>query len=151
MSKIGSGLITVFAAIALVSTAWYAFTYATEVPDGYQRISFDQLHSDNHSDSLFPADAESLNGKKVFLKGYVKSGAKLRDLKEFFLISEIEGGIPEITEVVAIRIVKEGTTVDYGLGLRRIGGVFKLNPRSRATRDKDVPQVFYEIEADYVR
>ena len=60
------------------------------------------------------------------------------------------GGSPKITEIVAVDI-QIPKTIDYGWGLRKIGGTFRLNPNSKPSREKDIPGVFYEIEADYVK
>ena len=60
------------------------------------------------------------------------------------------GGDPAATDVVAIKINCDDT-VNYGYGLRRIGGIFKLNTRAQSSHEDDIPRVFYEIEANYVR
>jgi hypothetical protein len=151
-AKIGLAL----GAICLISSViMHTYIYATEVPDGYQRISYGALKPNNRTPLPFAEKAMEYDGEKVFLKGYVRPGAKKRKLKEFILVGDFGdccfGGNPEITDVVAIRILNEGKTVDYGLGLRRIGGTFRLNQGTKRTNDKDIPQVFYEIEADHVR
>ena len=137
------------------SVSYHAVIYATEVPEGYARISYSNLRPNQRTPLPFSEKALEFDGQKVFLKGYVRPGAKKRKLKEFILVGDFGdccfGGNPKITDVVAIRIVEKDKTVDYGLGLRRIGGTFRLNKGTRRTDDKDVPQVFYEIEADHVR
>jgi len=60
-------------------------------------------------------------------------------------------GNPKISEVVAVDILLPDKTLDYDYALRRIGGTFRLNPQTIATGEADVPQVFYLIEADYVK
>ena len=153
--KMAAKIGLVVSAICLVgSVGYHSVIYATEVPDGYQRISFGDLRPNKRTPVPFSEKAIEFDGKKVFLKGYVRPGAKRRKLKEFVLVGDFGdccfGGNPKITEVVAITITTD-ETVDYGYSLRRIGGTFRLNQRTRMINDKDVPQVFYEIEADHVR
>ena len=79
---------------------------------------------------------------------------KKRKLKEFILVGDFGsccfGGDPKITDVVAVTIIGDDT-VDYGYSLRRVAGTFRLNQRTRRTKEKDVPQVFYEIHTNEVR
>jgi hypothetical protein len=142
--------------ICLVSSVgMHAVIYATEVPEGYQRIAYSTLRDNPKTSLPFAEKAKELDGEKVFLKGYVRPGAKKTNLKDFILVGDFGdccfGGNPKITEVVAIHIVDEDKTVNYGFALRRIAGVFRLNPNTKSIREKDIPQVFYEIEADYVK
>lgn len=135
--------------------AMHIYIYATECPEDYRRISFGEL-ADNAKTSLpFSEKAQELDGQQVFIKGYVRppSGKKKR-LKNFIMVGDFGdccfGGTPKITDVISVRINTQDT-VDYSYGLRRIGGKFKLNPNTAPASEKEVPQVFYEIEADYVR
>ena len=142
--------------ICLISSvAMHAVIYATEVPDGYQRVTYSNLRDNPKTALPFAEKAKELDGQKVFMKGYVRPGVKKRNLRDFILVGDFGdccfGGNPKITEVVAVHIVDDEKTVNYGFALRRIAGVFRLNPNTKSTREKDVPQVFYEIEADYVK
>ena len=60
------------------------------------------------------------------------------------------GGDPKMTDVIGVSI-KIDDTVDYGLGVRKIGGIFRLNKHLKRTDDDEVPLIVYEIEADHVR
>ncbi len=132
----------------------HSYIHATEVPEGYERISFRMLRDDAKTVLPYAEAAEELDGKKVFIKGYVRPGSKRKNLTEFIMVGNFGdccfGGQEKITEVVAVRI-NTGDTVDYSLRLRKIAGVFHLNRKSANTSDNEVPQVFYQIEADYVR
>ncbi len=143
-------------AIVLVSSiARHAWVYATEVPEGYDRISFYELKPDKRSRAAFPQRAQELDGEKVFLKGYVRPGLKKNRLKKFILVGDFGsccfGGNPEITDVVAVTIKNENDHVDYGYRVRKISGEFILHRRPKSVREKDLPSVLYEIEADYVK
>ena len=139
----------------LGSIGYHSYVYATEVPEGYQRVTFWDLQPDKLTRLPFSEKAKELNGKKVFIKGYVRPGAKQKNLKKFIMVGDFGsccfGGNPEITDIVSITIDTD-KTVDYSLRLRRVTGRFKLNPKTkRLAGEKDIPSVYYEIIADNVK
>lgn len=141
--------------ILVTSVAYHSYIYATEVPPDHMRIAFSDLRPNPKTPNIpFSEKSMELDGKKVFLKGYVRPGVKRRKLKEFILVGDFGsccfGGDPKITDVVAVSIIGDDT-VDYGYSLRRISGTFRLNKQTRRTKEKDVPQVFYEIHTNEVR
>jgi len=153
-AKIGLvlGLVCFVGALAM-----HSFIYATEVPEGYRRISFAELKPSSRGTDPngYPKRADEFNGQKVFIKGYVRPpSGKRYGLKNFIMVGDFGdccfGGDPAITDVVAVKIQTDDT-VNYGYGLRRIGGTFKLNPSTTMSHEEEIPRVFYEIEADYVR
>ena len=139
----------------VASVSMHAIIYATEVPENYQRISFRDLAPNRKTNLPFSEKAMDLHGKQVFIKGYVRppSGKKTK-LSKFIMVGDFGdccfGGSPDITDVIAVKITIDDT-VNYSYGLRRIGGIFKLNPNSVAPDEKEIPRVFYEIHANYVR
>ena len=142
--------------IVLVSAVvMYAYIYATEVPDGYQRISFYTLEPNKRTKLPVSEAALEFDGEKVFLKGYVRPGMKKNRLKKFIMVGDFGsccfGGNPKITDVVAVRLINDDDYVNYGYRLRRIGGEFTLHRRPKSVREKDLPSIIYEIEADYVK
>ena len=151
-AKIG---LIVSAVLLVSSISMHAYIYATEVPDDHRRISFGDLVDNNKTSLPYSEKAQEFDGQKVFIKGYVRppSGKKKR-LKNFIMVGDFGdccfGGSPKITDVIAVRI-KSDDTVNYSYGLRRIAGTFRLNPNTAPASEKEVPQVFYEIEANYVR
>lgn len=141
--------------ILVTSVAYHSYIYATEVPPDHVRIAFSDLRPNPKTPNIpFSEKSMELDGQKVFLKGYVRPGAKKRKLKEFILVGDFGdccfGGDPKITDVVAVTIIGDDT-VDYGYSLRRIAGTFRLNKQTKRTKEKDVPQVFYEIHTNEVR
>ena len=136
------------------ASAYHSYIYNTEVPDGYQRISYGDLRPNTRTGLPFAEKAIEFDGNKVFLKGYVRPSAKRRKLKNFILVGDFGdccfGGNPKMTEVVAIKIIGD-ETIDHGYSLRKIGGTFRLNEGKKRTSDGEVPLVYYEIEADHIR
>jgi hypothetical protein len=148
-------MLSIFSLVA--SGAMHSFIYATEVPEGYRRISFAELKPSSRGTDVkgFPSRAEEFDGEKVFIKGYVRPpSGKQYGLKDFIMVGDFDdccfGGDPAITDVIAVRI-KSDDTVNYSFGLRRIGGTFRLNPGTTTSHEEEIPRVFYEIDADYVR
>ena len=153
--KLGARIGFAISLVCLIaSLGTHIYVYATEVPEGYQRISFTDLKPRKRGKLPFGEKAQDVDGEKVFLKGYVRPSTKKKGLKKFIMVGDFGdccfGGSPKITEIVAVDI-QIPKTIDYGWGLRKIGGTFRLNPNTKPIREKDIPQVFYEIEADYVK
>lgn len=151
-ARIGTAVSTI---ILVAAVSMHAYIYATEVPEGYRRISFYDLKPDRRTQLEFAEKAEDFEGEMVFVKGYVRPGLKKNRLKKFILVGDFGsccfGGNPEITDVVAVSIKNEDDYVNYGYRLRRVGGEFKLHRRPKMVREKDLPKVLYEIEADYIK
>lgn len=136
------------------SIGFHSYVYATEVPEGYERLSFYELKPSSRSKRIFTERAEELDGKKIFMKGYVRPGEKKERLSQFVLTGDFGdccfGGNPKINEVIGVKILTD-QTVDYSLRLRSVVGTFRLNRNPKPTSEKDVPQIIYEIEASEVR
>lgn len=151
-AKIGlvMSLVVFFSAVG-----YHTYVYQTEVPDGYIRMAFSDLRPNPKTPQIpYSSRSVELDGQKVFVKGYVRPGAKKRKLKKFILVGDFGsccfGGSVKATDIIAVAI-KGDETVDYGYSLRRLSGTFRLNRRSRQTDDKGLPGVYYELETDQVR
>lgn len=132
----------------------HSYIYATEVPEGYQRMTFYDLRPNTRtSNDFFSARAAELDGQKVFIKGFVRPSDRRTKLKNFILVGDFGsccfGGNPKMTDIVAVRILSD-QTVDYSWSMRRITGTFRLNRTPRDVGEKDIPRICYEIEADHV-
>ncbi len=140
--------------LAVSSIAYHSVVFATEVPDDHQRISFYDLKPNSRTSLPFSEKAEELDGKKVFIKGFVRPGARKYNLKDFILVGDFGsccfGGSPKITDVVAVHIVGD-MTANYSIFPCKISGTFHLNRQPLSIGEADVPQVFYTIVADVVQ
>lgn len=136
------------------SIGMHSWIYATEVPEGYQRVSFADFKPNPRKSLPYGEKAEELDGKKIFVKGYVRPGNRKYNLKNFILVGDFGsccfGGSPKITDVVAVNILGDQTT-SYSWNVRRITGTFRLNRQPLSIGDSEVPEVYYTIEADDVR
>lgn len=135
----GTGLASLGAAASLLvlvgATSYHAYVYATEVPDGHERITFYEFEppSDAPPSQLISEKAISLDGKKVFIKGYVHPSVDSHDrVKRFVLVPDMGtccfGGQPKLTDMVAVELA-EGESTKYNMRLRKLAGTFHVNPR----------------------
>ncbi|MCA9168705.1 MAG: DUF3299 domain-containing protein [Planctomycetales bacterium] len=148
------GLIASF--LILATGGGYAFyDYSTEVPEGYERISFEQLQPDKVNAPQFPIppSAVALDGKRIFVKGYVHPGLDRRKgIRQFVLVPDMKtccfGGQPELTDMIEVTL-KEPLRIDYSYARRRLAGTLKVSPHKKPVSGLD--GVYYQLEADYVR
>ncbi len=147
-AKIG---LVLSATVLCVGSIYSAYVYATEVPDGYERIAFADLQPDPRKpDEQFPPDVQDLSGKMVFLKGYVYPDDQLGDIKRFILVPDMGtccfGGQPKLTDMVQVTLA-DPHRVKYSMFRRSLAGEFYLQ-NSKADK---VGQVIYHLDADYVK
>jgi hypothetical protein len=82
------------------------FVYATEVPDGYLRTSFAELRPDEvdlRGDHVIPPSIQALEGKKVFIKGYMRPGNHYS-----------AGGQPVSSGIASFLLVRDNAQCCYG-------------------------------------
>ena len=107
----------------------HSYVYMTEVPEGYQRITFADLQpKTEHTASGQPEMPVELDGKRIFVKGYVHPGvASTGEIKKFILVPDMGtccfGGQPKLTDMIEVTI-RSGSGVRYSQFKRRLGGVF---------------------------
>jgi len=140
-------------AILLLAIAVHVYTYATEVPGDYQRISFYELnpHLPDHPAHPVPDTARALNGKKVFVKGYMHPGVQsFGEIKNFVLVPDMKtccfGGQPKPWDMIEVRL-KEPEKLNYTRRPLRVCGVLTVNEDQRELPG-DIIGGFYELDAD---
>ena len=134
INKIGLGL-SVLCFFAGVALNWH--NYATEVPEGFQRVHFPSDISkkgfviENGMRKLHP-DVAKLEGKKVFLKGFMYNTMKTTGLEEFLLLKDngkcCFGGDPSQTDMIWIEM--QGKKVDKYDVMVAVAGVLRCNPNA---------------------
>ena len=130
---------------------WLAYEYATEVPDGYLRISYTQLQPE-HSGQLFPPSALDLDGKQVFIKGYVYPGAQTKGIRQFVLVRDngtccFGGPAPKTTDMIEVTL-QDPLRLEYSTRMRKLGGILRVQP---SDSNSSLGQVIYHLDADYLR
>lgn len=137
-----------------------------EVPAAYQdkQVYFWELQPQEEIDLTFlmqmrgrdielplPERAKSLDGKKVFITGYVYPGAQKSDLKKFVLVPDkgtcCFGGQPKLTDMIEVTLA-DPLRVDYSFWKRGVAGTLKVHSALQS-RDQ-LTGVVYELQADYL-
>lgn len=125
----------------VAGSGWHTYAYATEVPEGHERLNFSWLAKQPTS---FNADGTAevapevaaLDGKKVFIKGYMYPTRQLTGISEFVLVKDTGeccfGGNPKISDMLIVQF-KDGMTVDHKeQTLVSIAGVFRAKNVQRS-------------------
>jgi hypothetical protein len=125
----------------------------TEVPDGYERISYVELQPDAaEAGQQVPPSALALEGKKIFIKGYVYPGRQKEGIRRFLLVRDqgecCFGGNPKITDRILVEL-EEPLRLAYTPRMHKLGGVFHVEAQSAAI-DNAQGGVFYHLKADYL-
>jgi hypothetical protein len=116
------------------SAGIWAYGYKTEVPEGFQRLNFTEDISNKGfnvakgATDIFNPDVRALDGKKIFIKGYMYPTKETRALTTFLLVKDNAqccfGGNPKINDMILVTM-QNGKGVDYHQGLLlSVGGVF---------------------------
>ena len=154
MAQVGLVLSAVF---LVGGVAYGGYVYATEVPDGYARLSFNTMKPDELQERggvAVPPDVASLEGKKVFIKGYIRPDSITvpRGIDRFLLVRDNNqccfGDLSKIKYYDQIDVVLTGDKrVDYSQGVFRIGGVLHVEQKPGGGSG---PPVF-TLKADYAK
>ena len=90
------------------SVSRHSYIYATEVPDGYDRISFKVLQPRSAADIPVPKSALDLDGKSVFVSGYIHPDAAGAPVQSFVLVPDMGtccfGGQPALTDMIEVTL-----------------------------------------------
>ncbi len=139
-------------AFAVLGPAWLTYAYFSEIPDGYLPISYSQLQPDEVG-QLVPPAALDLEGKKVFIKGYVYPGGRKDGIRQFLLVRDrgdcCFGGNPKLTDRIQVTL-EDPLQLTYRPRLHNLGGTFHVEPQDSAI-DGAKGGVFYHLKADYLK
>jgi len=135
-------------------SAWHTYTYMTEVPPGYDRISFADLQLHENVKTGVKEMPTELDGRRIFVKGYVHPGvSSAGPIKKFILVPDMGtccfGGQPKMTDMIEVTIVN-APAVRYTQRKRKLGGILHVSNRVRPVAG-GLEGGYYELEADYVR
>jgi hypothetical protein len=129
----------------------HSYIYYTELPEGYERISFAALKSPYGAEDYPPESAIALNGKKVFLKGYIHpTSVSSSATKTFVLVPDWAtccfGTQPPRTHMIEVRLTGE-KFADKSFRLHKLAGVLEVRPYLKQVDGLD--GVYYQLEADH--
>ncbi len=123
--------------------------YATEVPEGYTRISYRDLQPEGVE--LYPESAEALNEQKIFMKGYMYPTSEMEGITKFILCRDngtcCFGGQPKMADMVEVTLPEE-LAIDFRTSLVTVGGTFRVDP-TVAPSERGI--IVYYLDADLAR
>lgn len=136
--------------LMIVSPARHTYIYYTELPEGYERISFSALKSSIGAPDVPPESALELDGKKVFLKGYIHPTSLASNAaKSFILVPDWAtccfGQQPPLTHMVEVRL-KGDQFAQKTFRRRSLAGTLQVRPYIKPI--DGLQGVFYELDAD---
>ncbi len=128
--------ITGLALSAVMLIAGPARVYMEEtapIPAGFREISYDELQPDaNVLGQIVPDGVKMLDGKKIYIKGFVYSGISNKDIPKFVLVRDAGtccfGGNPKLTDRIVVSLNKPLDI--YTKNVARVAGTFRLNPQA---------------------
>jgi len=136
-----------------VAPALHVYTYVTEVPEGYQRVFFSQLKSPYVDADIPPESAMELNGKQVFLKGYIHpTSIASSSARRFVLVPDLGtccfGGQPKLTHMIEVTLNGDAFA-RYGMRQVKLAGTLLVDNQLKPMAD--LQGVYYQLKADVYR
>jgi hypothetical protein len=142
----------------LTGLSYAGYVHATEVPEGAIRTSFYEFRpSENDLDAgiPIPKDVQALDGKRVFIKGYMRADSTpvRRNVRRFLLVRDNNqccfGDLASVKYYDQVLVdFDDKVTTDYSTDLFRIAGTLQLRPQN-VNSPSQAP--VYTIKADYVQ
>ncbi len=133
--------------------ARHTYIYLTEVPEGYERIHFYTLQQEQDLPDTPTQAAVDINGKPIFIKGYIHPSSGGGMLRQFILVPDLGtccfGGQPRSSDMIEVTLLG-GQTVKAGMTRRKLAGKFTLNQVPRQVTDFD-NIIFYRLRADIAK
>jgi hypothetical protein len=138
---------------AVAGPAHLTYDYVTEVPEGYARVSYAELQPDEtQPGQRVPPQALALEGKKIFIKGYVYPGREKDGIQKFLLVRDqgqcCFGGNPKITDRILVTL-DDPLRLTYSSRIHKLAGKFHVEIQNSAIDDAR-GGVFYHLQADHL-
>lgn len=132
---------------------YHAYIYATELPEGYERVSFSELKSPLGAPDYPPEQALALDGKKVFLKGYPHpSSVSAASAKHFVLVPDIAtccfGGQPPLTHMIEVNLNGDQSLRLGMFSKLRLAGTLRVDQNLKPV--SGLNGVYYQLQVDRV-
>lgn len=154
--KVISQVGLVLCVVSLIGgTSWHSYAYATEVPEGYQRVSFVRDISKKgfvfrDGVNSYHEDVKALDGQKIFIKGYMYPDGQIEGIRNFIFCKDSGdccfGGSPKLTDMIEVVVPETAPPATFTTGLVAVTGTLKLRDLRRAG---DLNPT-YEVVADQV-
>jgi hypothetical protein len=143
LAQTGIGL---SAALWVVGSGWLLFARASEIPYGYQPVSYESLQPDpNKPTEPIPQTALDMQDRKVFIRGYMQPRRQQTGIKDFILCptnGECPFCIPNPKPTEKIRVTLQGDLeTSYTTHPIGVAGRFRVN-------QDDPNGIAYGLDAD---
>ncbi len=137
----------------VLAPAYHAYVYYTEVPDGFERVDFGILKSGLGQPDFPPVAALDLDGKQVFIKGYIHPTSMDTVLaKRFVLVPDLGtccfGGQPPLTHMIEVSLSGD-LRARKSYRKQRLAGTLHVNPNLKPI--EGLTGVFYQLRADILK
>ncbi len=144
-------------AVLLAGGVVYGFVArATEVPPDHTRITFNDMRPDevqSRSGMVVPPEVQALDGKKIFIKGYMRPPEVRTGIERFLLVRDNNtccfGSLTAVKYYDRILVDLAGKMrLNYSDGMFAVGGILKVMPENVELG----PQApVFALEADVAR
>lgn len=142
--------LTLSTVLLVAGSALAVYRQVTKVPAGYEPVAYVQLKSPL-GDAVIPDEARALDGKRIFIEGFMYPTDHDRGITRFVLCRDngdcCFGGSPPLSERILVELQDPLQTVFTG-GLRHVAGTFHVTGALTVDAKKDV---LYSLEADYIK
>ncbi len=110
---------------------WNLWADYSQIPPGYTWISYELLQPNPKIvGEIVPKSAMDLDGKKVYVKGFVQAGSQSSGIKSFVLVRDAGtccfGGNPKITDRIVVML--NSASLIYTKNVAHVSGVFRVAP-----------------------
>ncbi len=128
--------------------AWHAYVYATEVPEGYQRVDFYDLQEDKQNPAALGKTITGLVGKKIFIKGYMYPGNEKNGITSFVFCRDkgdcCFGGNPKVTERILVTL-DDPKGISLTTNMVKLSGTFRFE-RISSSGDIGQGEIWYHLD-----
>ncbi len=139
---------------------WLGYVYATEVPPNHERINYDVFKptpEEMERGEFPPAAARALDGKRVFIKGYMFPGSKNREVQQFTLCRDSGeccfGGQPKLWDMLRVEM-KDPPRAEVSTWQRKVAGVLRVRDHHDMHQIEEGGvnhQLYFFLEADHLK
>ena len=139
----------------VVANSLHIYEYMTELPEGYMRVSFYDLQPERGSPLPISEMAiRELDGKKIFIKGYVHPGVDgMGATNQFVMVRDMGtccfGGQPKVADMIEVTL-QDPHRIKYSTRRRKLGGILTIVP-PHGEAIGDLEAGYFKLDADYLK
>lgn len=135
----------------ILGSGFFVFVLFNEVPIGYTLIEWEEMQPEKGSNELIPKKLLELDGKYVYIRGFMYPGRQNVNIEQFILVPsprhcQFCARDLESTEMVKVKTTGD-TLAHYSSHQMGVGGILHVD---KVEAVKPLGGFPYHIEADYV-